>query len=481
MKKINLYGFITFFGILFIIILYKVINVPVTIDEVPSVWFYSKYSFWEIMMFPDHWPNNHILNTMLTKCSMIIFGKDQWAIRLPSLLSFIVFGVAVFRILKLVLKPTSYFFLPAAILFINPYWLDFFGLCRGYAISTTMVTCTIAFLIEGFMYKKPIKIWFSLFTSILASYANFSALVFWVATSALVLFYFFIKTKKDWKKLIKPTIILFFISVAYLALIITPIRKMQSTNEFQYWTSRGFYSETIKSLIVAWQYNSKILLSISQDVWAIMLIIIVLIPIFYFLRNLIKTKFSIQNYYSPIFVTLAILLLPAIVSIIQSIFLKTPNLNGRTAMFFYPLISTVFATTLYLIPGFKKHWIHKSLATFAVVILLINLTSRVSLKQVKEFYFDQNTLEVIDYIKEKSNGKPVTLKTSWFFNPSFYFYTYTEKAPWIDLYGFDSNIDITTSAEYYYIWAEDYKQLEPRFEVVYKFSPDRWLLKQRIR
>lgn len=481
MKSINLYGFITFFGILFLVILYKVINLPITIDEVPTVWFYSKYSFWEIMMYPDNIPNNHILNTMLAKLSMMIFGKEQWAVRLPSLLSFIVFGFGVFRILKLVLKPTSYFFLPAAILFINPYLLDFFGLCRGYAISTTMVTLTVGFMIEGFMRKKPMLIWLSLLTSILASYSNFSALVFWVATTAIIWFYFFVESKKDWKKLIKPTIILFFISVAYLALIITPIIKMQSTNEFQYWTSRGFYSETIKSLIVDWWYDSKILSSVSLDLWAILLIIIVLFSIFYFLRNLIKTKFSVQSFYQPIFVTTAILLLPALVSIIQSIILKTPNLNGRTAMFFFPLISSVFAITFSLIPEFKKQWIHKSLAAFAIVILVINLTSRVSLKHVKEFYFDQNTLEVINYIKEKSDGKPISLKTSWFFNPSFYFYTYTEKAPWIDLQAFDYNIDITTLSEYYYIWAEDYKQLEPRFEIVYKFSPDRWLLKQRIR
>jgi hypothetical protein len=481
MKKFNLYGFITLFGILFLVILYKVIHLPVTTDELPTALFYSNFSFWKIMMYPDNIPNNHILNTLLVKCSMMIFGKEQWAIRLPSLLCFIVFGYGVFRILKLVLKPTSFYFLPAAILFINPYCLDFFGLCRGYAISITMVTFTIGFLIEGYLLKKPKLIWYSLLTSILASYANFSALVFWVATSAMVWFYFFIETKKDWRKLIKPTIILFFISVAYLALIITPIRKMQSTNEFQYWSSRGFYAETIKSLLVDWWYDSKILSTVSLDTWAYGLIFVVLISIFFFLRNLQKNKFSIQSFSHPTFVTTAIILLPAFVSIVQSTILKTPNLNGRTAMFFFPLISSVFATLLSLIPELKKQWIHKSLVAFAGVILVINLTSRVSLKYVKEWYYDQNTLEVINFIKEKSDGKPITLKTSWFFHPSFYFYTHTEKAPCIDLYCFDKNIEVTTSAEYYYIWADDYKQLEPRFEVVYKFSPDRWLLKQRIR
>jgi hypothetical protein len=434
-------------------------------------------------MFPDNIPNNHILNTLLSKCSMMIFGKEQWALRLPSLLSFFLFGFGVFRILKLVIKPVSYFFLPAAILFINPYWLDFFGLSRGYAISTTMVTLTIGFLIEGFMTKRPVLIWLSLITSILASYANFSALVFWVATSGMVWLYFIIENNKDFKKLIKPTIIIFLVSIAYLALIITPILKMQSTDEFQYWSSRGFYEESIKSLLIDWWYDSKVLSTVSLDFWAGGLILIVLANIIYFLRKLQKSKFSVQCFYHPIFITTAILLLPAFISIVQSTVLKTPNLNGRTAIFFFPLISAVFATMIGQLPEFNKQWINKSLAIFIGIVFVMNLTSRVSLKHVKEWYYDQNTLEVINYIKEKSftEGKHVSLKTSWFFHPSFYFYAKGNIAPWLDLHDYDKNMDVNTRAEYYYIFAEDYKQLEPRFEVVYKFSPDRWLLKQRIR
>jgi len=432
-------------------------------------------------MYPNNIPNNHILNTLLAKCSMIIFGKEQWAIRLPSLLSFIVFGFGVFRILKLVLKPVSYLFLPAAILFINPYWLDFFGLCRGYAISTTMVTIAVGLMLEGYMLKKPGLIWFSLIASILASYANFSALVFWAAVTGMVWFYFFIENKKDLRKLIKPSIIISVISIAYLALIIVPIIKMQSTNEFQYWTSRGFYDETIITLLNNWVYDSKVLSKIDLDIWAGGLELIVLINVFYFLKNTLKNNFSLQSFYHPIFVTTAILLLPAFISIVQTKLLGTPNLNGRTALFFYPLVSIVFATTLSLIPELKKQWIIKSLAVIAGIVLVMNITSRVSLKSVREWSYDQSTLEVMNFIKEKSygEGKHVSLKTSWFFHPSFYFYTYTGKASWLDLQDYDKNIDVTTRSEYYYIFAEDYKQLEPRFEVVYKFSPDRWLLKQR--
>jgi len=479
MRNFNLYGFISLFGILFLVVLYKVINLPLTTDELPTVSFYSNFSFWEIMMYPDNIPNNHILNTLFAKCCITIFGKELWAIRLPNLLSFIVFGFSVFRILKLVLKPASYFFLPAAILFINPYWLDFFGLCRGYGISSTLVTISVGFMIEGYILKKPRFIWYSLIASILASYANFSVLVFWVSITSMVCFYFFIENKKNLRKVIKPSIIIFLISIAYLSLIIVPILKMQSTNEFQYWSSKGFYDETIKSLLIDWWYDSKILSKIGLDFWTGALVLIALINISYFLRMMQRNRFSFQSFYHPTFVTTAILILPAFISIVQSKLLGTPNLNGRTALFFFPLVSILFATTLSLIPELKKQWINKSLAVFAGIVLVINLNSRVSLKSVREWSYDQSTLDVMNFIKEKYEGKPISLKTSWFFHPSFYFYSNTGKAPWLDLQTYDYNIDINTLSEYYYIFAEDYKLLEPRFEVVYKFSPDRWLLKQK--
>ena len=39
-KNINTYGFIALFGALFLVVLYKVLHVPVTIDEVPAVFHY---------------------------------------------------------------------------------------------------------------------------------------------------------------------------------------------------------------------------------------------------------------------------------------------------------------------------------------------------------------------------------------------------------------------------------------------------------
>jgi hypothetical protein len=171
--------------------------------------------------------------------------------------------------------------------------------------------------------------------------------------------------------------------------------------------------------------------------------------------------------------------LPAFINIIQSLLLGTPNLKGRTALFFYPLFATFTVITISYFPIIKKQRINKVLAIFVGIIFFFNLIHRINLNCVKEWDYDQNTLEVVNYLKEKNNGDPISLKTNWIFHPSFYFYYDSGKIPWVDLQPYDYNIDVNTPSEYYYIFADDYKFLEPRFEVVYKFSSNRWLLKQR--
>jgi hypothetical protein len=480
MKNLNIYGFITLYGALFLVILFKVLNVPVTCDELPTVSFYSKFSFWEIMMYPDNIPNNHILNTLLTKCCIVLFGKEQWAIRLPNLISFIFFSAGVFYILKLILKTDSLYFLPGALLFVNPYLLDFFGLCRGYGISITLETISLGFLLAGYTLKKPKYLWYSLFAGILSSYANFTALVFWISITVMVGLYFLTEDRNDLKKLIKPTIVILVITIAYLGLIRIPIQKMHSTNEFQYWTSRGFYQETFVSLVHNWYYGSALLSKLKHGLFLIPVGLAILINLFFAFRHKEKKEPLFRYFFHPGFIVTAIFLLPVVINLAQVKLLGTPNLSGRTALFFYPLIALAFVWTLSFIPKLKSNLINRALALFAGIILLVNLSHRVSLKSVREWSYDQNTLQVMDYLKEKYKGQPVSLKTSWFFHSSFSFYSETGKAPWLNLQPYDYNIDITTPAEYYYIFSQDYDKLEPRFEVVYKLATDRWLLKQKI-
>jgi hypothetical protein len=481
MKKINYYSFILLFELIFLLILYKVIFVPITHDETNTIWYYSNFNVWRIIMFPDNVPNNHILNTLLTKGFLLLFGNEQWAARLPNLLSFILYAFAIFRICKAVLKSESIFFIPAAILFIaNPYLLDFFGLCRGYGMSCALCTLSVSYLISGYSTLEKKHIWTALILSILASYANFTLLVFWCSTVLITWFYFFAQFKNKLGLLFKPTLIISIISIIYIALIAIPLHKMQSTDQFQYWTSSGFYKETILPLIIHSLYGSHRNIFLHFNSIAFIVIGIVLINFIYVIYRFAHSQFQINSFFRPVFVTTSIILLTAGINILQSLIFHTPNLNGRTALFFYPLFISAFVTTLGLFSKIKISFLKRGIAIIITFVCLFQLSDTMSLKSVREWWFDANTFKVIEFLKNTNNNQDVSLKTNWLFHPSFYFYKYAGKIPWIDLKDYDKNIELNTDAEYYYILAENYNMLEPKFEPVIKFDNGCWLLKKKL-
>lgn len=478
--KINQYTFILIYALAFSLSLFKVFHVPITHDEVATTVHYANFSVWQIMMYPDTLPNNHILNTIFTKIFLLFFGNDQWVVRLPNLLSFFLYTFGVFRILKTVVKDESIFFIPAALLFIaNPYLLDFFGLCRGYGMSVAFCTLAVGYLISGYVTKRSKDIYLGFILSILASYANFTLLVFWAAATILTWFFFFTLYRDRKTSLLKPTLIIFFSCLLYAALIAVPIYKIQSTNQFQYWTSIGFYNDTLLPLIDYSLYGSKFFLAPAVTIIAFLVIILLIInSIFIFIRFK-DSHFQITSLFRPVFVATAIILLTAGINIIQCIILNTPNLNGRTALFFYPLFIIAFVTTLGLVSKIKSRLVKKGLSVLITVVCLFHLAQTVNLKSVREWEYDANTFKVIEYLDKERNKQNTSLETNWLFNPSFFFYKYTGKTPWLDLKDYNRYIIPNTGAEYYYVLAEDYQILKTKFEPVLKFNNGCWLLKRR--
>jgi hypothetical protein len=479
MKKFNYYVFITIILAFFAMLLYKAIAFPVVNDETATAIHYSNFSVWEIMMYPDHWPNNHILNTIITKYFIKIFGNEPLVIRLPNLLSFILYAAAIFRINKIVLKGDSIFFVPAALLFIsNPYLLDFFGLCRGYGMSSAIATMSVSYLITGYKDSNQKHIWISYVLSILASYANFTLLVFWCAISLLIWFYYFIMSTKQLRQIIKPTVILVTVTLLYLALIANPIIKMHNSNEFQYWTSKGFYRETIYPLIEYSRNGSFMIAGGKSGIIAGLIFLTIAANCIYIFIRFKKSNYRIKSLNQPVFVATMILLATAFINITQCHLLNTPNLHGRTALFFYPLFITVFVSFLGLIPVSKARMAQKIVAFCFAFICIWHVADRFSLNWVREWWFDGNTYEVLDYLEKEYTDKTIKLKTNWFFYNSFAYYNYTGKTPWLELLPYDKSIELNTRADYYYIFADDYKILEPRFKVVLELTDDRWLLEK---
>ena len=430
------------------------------------------------MMYPDEWPNNHILNTLLAKGSIALFGAHPWSVRLPNLLFFLLYAAAAYRILRFILSEYSWFFIPFALLFIsNPYMFDFFGMCRGYGMSIALSTFSASLFITGILRMRTAHIWWGLALAILASYANFTLLLFWLAASVVAGFYFILRYSKTKEKPWIPFLIMVLGSLAYLALIYTPIQKMQSTDQFTYWTSNGFFQDTVHPLIEMSGFQSGLTLPFTLVAYAGFLLI--LYSLLYSLNAWRKAKFQWSALAQPYTIAAVLLLGTAFVNILQTWIMGTPNLFGRTAMFFYPLYMITILCTYPLV----RTWIlHKGLRLF-LVLLICFFTSYHFLRATnpriyREWYYDGNTYDVLALIHPEEAGKTVSLETNWLFNPSFQFHRECDHLTWLELRKYNKEINVETDADYYYVRLEDTVLLSGKYKVVTNW--DNNFLMQRV-
>lgn len=461
-------------------IAYKAFTIPITHDEVATSIHYYKYNIWEIMMYPDPWPSNHILNTLLAKLSMNLFGWEGWAARLPNVLAFGLYFYAAYQICRLLFKNNNLLFFGSLIIFVgNPFLLDFFSVCRGYGISNALMLCSVMFALQGFVEQRERSIWLGFALSILASYANFTLLIFWCAMSGMTFLYFLNEylNHHNFRSLIKKVGIIILISVSYLALIYTPIHKMQSTNQFVFWQSNGFFQDTVMSLVENSRYGVNIL-GMATMYYAFIVSLIFFAAGAYAMYLWGKTSCN-EIFKTPLFIAFSILALTILVNLTQSVVLKTPNLTTRTALSYYPLFILLITSLLYQF-NLLKPWMPSILSGILIIMTSWHLYRSVSFTSVREWWYDANTFQILHTLqKEAKNSSQVQLQTAWQFYRSFEFYKTVGKTPWLDLKPDNQAIDTTAAAQYYYIFDSDYHLLQNKYDIVSKYDGGARLLLKR--
>lgn len=420
-------------------------------------------------MYPDQWPNNHILNTLLSKYSIALFGPEQWAVRLPNLLGFMIYGFGVYKLLDFVLTKSSKFFIPFAIMLIaNPYMTDFFALSRGYGLSIALSLFSITYLIIGIKKESHKILWLSWLFAMLSSYANFTLLVFWLAVSMVIFLNFLFRNAEIRAK----TISLFafiVLNLGYAALIFVPISIMQSTNQFEFWTANGFYLDTIVGLITISGMDSGIL-DIMKVFAYIGLFIICIVFAIQGLQLVIKKNELRERISKPAFIGPLVLFLVCFINYSQTKILGTPNLYGRTSLFLYPLFCVALLTTSeYVKPLIKNKILQFSIVSIMLFFGVFHTIKASNTDMFREWYYDGGTLIVLDEIRKDNPDEDVTLSTHWLFNPSFHFYKETGKVDWLNLAQYSKDIDTLTNSKYYYVRNEDVPLLSNRFTEVLRW------------
>ena len=472
LRNSNLSLFLLIYVLVAIGVLHKVINLPMTHDEVGTAVYYINFSYIEIIQFPGTSPNNHVLNSLLTKLSVEVFGNHPWSLRLPNFIAFIGYSYAVFRLLKNILGSASMFFIPAALLFVvSPYFLDFFSLSRGYGLSSAFCLLSVSYIVTGFGNKKGRHIWFGFLFALLACYSNFT-LVYFLAAVGLLTFGFFTAMKiPKGKKIINLTLLI-LVAAGFAFLVVGPITKMQANNEFTYWESNGFIKDTITHLVQFTLSDSKIFLTTTFITQFILFLVSAQIS---YLLAMLILKRDYSQIRSPLFISTLLLAGTAGINILLCQLLETPNLIGRTALFFFPLFIVSLISTVSSIRSFDIKLLKLSLSVLVTFFAAHHIITMYKADSVKEWSFDANTYDVLDYIKTIEGES--SLATHWLFNKSFSYYTDTGKANWLHLAPYNKEIETNSNAEYYYVFEDDFELLKSRYQLVKRYD-NRLLLRK---
>jgi hypothetical protein len=107
-----------------------------TADITPSeAWNYTRYILptWHDSLL-HYEPNNHVLNTFLTRISTAVLGRKEIALRLPGLLAGLLYAWAVWRLGRRLFSGWA-FTAAVALLMLNPLVVDALSEARGYGMA----------------------------------------------------------------------------------------------------------------------------------------------------------------------------------------------------------------------------------------------------------------------------------------------------------------------------------------------------------
>lgn len=451
--------------------------IPVTHDEAATVVHYAvRFSAWEIMMYPDPWPNNHILNTLLTKLSMSLFGDSHLAIRLASLMSVFIYLKAISRFAEIWGIKKMIWSISILLAFLSlPQLLDFFSICRGYGLSSAIALLSLSYVTTAIMNRKDIHLIFALLLGVLSSYSNFSSLVYWAALVLGIGLYLLFRKAELKQKIVQITC-LGVSSILYLALISQPLIKMRSTNQFKYWTEGSFFNETLVSLSGFWidgQYG------IDPKTIAIGVAISIGLMCLFVVWQLFKRSLAVNMKDATVIIP-TFFLLTLFVENVQVLLLQTPHLSGRVGVYLFPLFMASFVCICFnVVRRFKISQAYQiGLGILICIGLGWHIFKTLDMKKTHLWWYDQYNVEMLTYIREINvDSDPVRLNVNWLFHPSLNYYTTVDTTlDWLTLDPYSKDLDQESEAKYYFVLDNDHNVLSKKYEIVKQFGGRHFLM-----
>ncbi len=396
-------------GALIAVNIIRVWKVTITHDEALTYEWYVTHTIHDIISSVIPSANNHVLNSVLAKLSLQIFGDHLFFLRLPSLLAHIGYMMCSILISRRLFKDAWWVLGCFMLLQLNPFMFEFWGLARGYALSMAFmmgaVYCLLRFLEKpgmGWLVSLYLCLFFGVF-------ANFVLLNVLIAVSCII-FIFWLSHRKTMGAtgLLVAAILC---GAAILLSVYEPIRILVEKQQLYFGGDTGFIHDTMNTLIVESMYLSP---GTDVSLVSVMLICIVLLSGVYCWYIAIRER----NFLQTGLVLWLLLAVPAISVVLQHHVLDSKYLVERTALFFYPLF---ILSLLYTLAGTGKIK-HLVLITLSVAAMA-NFAMNINLSHSRTWEFDKYDKWLLRKMMAlKENEGAIKIYLDGHFSPAFRYY-----------------------------------------------------------
>ena len=396
--------------------------------------------------------NHHLLNTWLIEIAVKILGPAEFVIRLPNVLSFLLFA---FFAIKIALKFESSLFRWGVllILLLNPFVNDYFCLARGYGISMALLLASLYYALE---FTANIKKYYYAFCCLLYAslglLANFSLLNYLLVL--LVLYCILIASLGMKSKLNYQAFLVLFIPLVTLSFTIPIVFKLKDAEALFVGKNNGFWQDTVISLIQRFIYarvdKPWLIMAIEIGIAIFIILSILLISIQYKYPKT-EDKSASQTF-------LFIVLIGCILAnILQNYCLGVLYGIGRTAMYYYPLFSLYLIFSLKQLKAYKPY-----LAKSVLIVVMIVFVSNFAVNANTQYAFEwqeegDSKLVVKDLIIQQNNkynkAEEITVGMGFPYHDDFIFYKDLYALPWLNYVQYEYTFNVLN--DYFFIPEKD--------------------------
>ncbi len=366
--------FIVLSFLVFVYLALRAIYVPLVHDEIATFFYYIQMLDVNPLAGANPDANNHILNSLLAGFSHKYLGYSAFAIRLPNLLSFILYAYFLFRIGQFLTQKWIQIAFYVSLLF-AVYFVQFFALSRGYGMSMAFLFGSFYYGLSLYQKASAKNLSFGLVLMVLAVFANMSLLPL-VLLLACVMVVLLIRKWKEYKTLssvmqLLPASVLWSVAM-YFAIVIS--FKMKDEGSLYYGELDGFWDITIKSQLLMLFETDGMLVQICA-----MIFVFLLVWIFVKLLSVDKLKSIFDTHYFFFY-----LLVGSVVGIeLMAMVLHINYPEDRVGMYLIPLAIGSFCFGIDKLPRTFSRLLLLPLAVFPIHFLVSINVSKSSLWQVE--------------------------------------------------------------------------------------------------